>query len=298
MSNSPTLGDFVGGDSSCRSELSSGSPSATGLASYRKLENYLSVAPETCRQAVSQGDDATEQQRAENYPVSRWYLRPAARWLAVALAPTRVRPVQLTFCGLTAAIAAATVLIFLPQAMPLAAVLVLAYWFFDRADGLLARRQRSASALGAWLDANVDELVDVGLHVAVAAAAAEQTATAWPWSLLVAFLAGKYLLMYGLTTEEGSRPARVPRLACPTVSPALLDKPAVAPDLQSRDGQATSVLRRAYHLPGNADVRVHLLALALMTGWLTVELALVAVYYNARWMVRYALVARRLGGVQ
>jgi hypothetical protein len=51
-------------------------------------------------------------------------------------------------------------------------------------------------------------------------------------------------------------------------------------------------------LPGNADVRVHLLVLALATGYLGVELALVAVYYNLRWLVRYALVARRLGGVR
>ena len=252
-------------------------------------------------------NDAAERQRAKNYPISRWYLRPAARQLAVALAPTRVRPVQLTFCGLTAAIAAAIVLIFLPQAMPLAAVLVLAYWFFDRADGLLARRQRSASALGAWLDANVDELVDVGLHVAVAAVAAEQTAAAWPWFLLVAFLAGKYLLTYGLTTEEGSRPAPG---GCNQSSmgpwPVRGKNTGQGPMLQtcshgervSMHKDCTSVLRNAYHLPGNADVRVHLLALALMTGWLTVELALVAVYYNARWMVRYALVARRLGGVQ
>ena len=34
--------------------------------------------------------------------------------------------------------------------------------------------------------------------------------------------------------------SRVPRLACPTVSSALLDKPAMAPDLQSREGLTTS----------------------------------------------------------
>jgi hypothetical protein len=37
---------------------------------------------------------------------------------------------------------------------------------------------------------------------------------------------------------------------------------------------------------------------ALCTGWLTAELALVALYYNLRWIVRYALVARRLGGAR
>ena len=59
-----------------------------------------------------------------------------------------------------------------------------------------------------------------------------------------------------------------------------------------------AVLRRLYHLPGNADVRLHLLVAALLTGWLAAELILVAVYYNLRWMARYVLVARRLGGVR
>ncbi|MFH1922574.1 MAG: hypothetical protein ABIP48_22150, partial [Planctomycetota bacterium] len=56
------------------------------------------------------------------------------------------------------------------------------------------------------------------------------------------------------------------------------------------------VLRAAYHLPGNADVRVHLLAVALAGGWLLEELCVVAAYYNLRWIARYVLVARRLGG--
>ena len=38
-----------------------------------------------------------------------------------------------------------------------------------------------------------------------------------------------------------------------------------------------------------------LLVLALATGWITAELALVAAYYNLRWIARYALVARRWG---
>jgi hypothetical protein len=48
-------------------------------------------------------------------------------------------------------------------------------------------------------------------------------------------------------------------------------------------------------LPGNADVRVHLLAMLLLIGWWTAELLLVAVYFNFRWIARYVLVARRLG---
>ena len=184
----------------------------------------------------------------------------------------------MTVCGLLTAAVAAAVLVLRPDAAPVAAAMVLAAWFFDRADGLLARRQQTASAWGAWLDANVDELVDVGLQIAVAAAAATLTGSALPWVLLVAFLVGKYLLVCSLALEEhGCASAGSDR--------ATARRPA-----------SGGWLRRAYHLPGNADVRVHLLVLALVTGWLTAELALVAAYYNLRWIVRYVLVFRRLGG--
>jgi hypothetical protein len=44
-------------------------------------------------------------------------------------------------------------------------------------------------------------------------------------------------------------------------------------------------------------VRIHLCALAILTGQFTLELALVAAYYNLRWLARYALVYRRWQGV-
>ncbi len=236
---------------------------------------------------------APERLRAGRYPVARWYLRPAAERLANVLAPTRVRPVHLTVCGLLAASVAAVVILQMPEAMPLAAALVLLYWFFDRADGLLARRQQTATPWGAWLDGNVDELVDLGLHVAVAAALSAQTAAAWPWWLLIAFLAGKYLLMYGLMLEEGQVRGEGRRTRVQGSGFRVQDS-GVQKDTCGTD----TLLRRLYHLPGNADVRVHLLVVALLSGWLAAELVLVAVYYNLRWMVRYALVARRLGGTR
>jgi hypothetical protein len=221
-----------------------------------------------------------ELRQASRHPISRWYVRPVAGWLAAALVRSRVRPVHLTVCGLLTATVAAVVLVLRPDAAPVAAVMVLAAWFFDRADGLLARRQQTASAWGAWLDANVDELVDVGGQIAVASAAATLTGSALPWALLVAFLVGKYLLVCGLALEE-------PQVECRERSC----------DGDGDGGSASGGwLRRAYHLPGNADVRVHLLVLALLTGCLTAELALVAAYYNLRWIVRYVLVFRRLRG--
>jgi len=212
------------------------------------------------------------------YPVSCWYICPAAAQVAGVLAATRLRPGHVTACGLASAGVAVGLLLVCPQATPAAAALVLAAWFFDRLDGPLARQQQTASAWGAWLDGNVDELVDLGLHVAVAAAAAARLEASWPWLLLVAFLMGKYLFMYGLVMEQqAAKPERGER---------------------AEHGEPIGWLRWAYHLPGNADVRVHLLIVALAGGWLVAELALVAGYYNLRWIVRYGLVARRLGGAQ
>lgn len=213
------------------------------------------------------------------YPISRWYVGPLAERVAGVLARTFVRPAHLTLSGLASAMAAGAILVFRPEAASWAAALVLLAWFFDRADGLLARRQGTASAWGAWLDANVDELVDVGLHAAVASAAATLSGSSVPWWLFGAFLAGKYLFMYGLSTEPAATP------------------PAAVEVASNCDGRARRLARRLWHLPGMADVRLHLLVLALLSGWLTAELALVAAYYNLRWTGRYLLVWRRLGGL-
>jgi phosphatidylglycerophosphate synthase len=147
----------------------------------------------------------------------------------------------------------------------------MAAWFCDRLDGPLARRQRTSNPRGAWLDANIDELVDLGLHICMAARASQTAMASWPWLCLVGFVCGKYLLMYGLALDGGGRTSGDPAVGTAGQSP----------------------LRQLYHLPGNADVRVHLLALGLATGCLGLELALVAVYYNVRWIVRYAAVVTR-----
>lgn len=220
---------------------------------------------------------STDAANSIRHPISRWYLLPAVERLAAALAASGVRPVHLTGCGLASAAAAVGVLLWYPEAMPLAAVLTLGAWFFDRADGQLARLQGSATPWGAWFDANVDELVDLGLHVAIATVAAREMSSDWPWLLLAAFLLGKYLLMYGLSSEG---------------------RPLAESGNSNGNSARTGIVRRLYHLPGNTDVRVHLLIAAMLTGWLVAELAFVAVYYNLRWMVRYLLVARRLRGAQ
>jgi phosphatidylglycerophosphate synthase len=233
-----------------------------------------------------------EQRRSCNYPLSRWYLRPAAGWLASQLAVTPVRPWHVTLCGLLLAAGAAVILLSQPALTSCSALLVLGWWFCDRTDGQLARRQRTATELGAWLDANLDELVDLGLHVAVAASAAAQ-GSRWAWPLLIAFVVGKYLLMHGLTMDECRNPNDECRMTNSWTS--TFDIRHSSFGFLSSFGFRHSTFRTLYHLPGNADVRAHLLVLALLTGWFTAELALIAMYYNLRWIARYALVIGRAG---
>ncbi|MFH1921079.1 MAG: hypothetical protein ABIP48_14515, partial [Planctomycetota bacterium] len=49
--------------------------------------------------ASAPAGQSDEARRARGYPISRWYLRPAAGRLAAVLTPTRVRPVHLTVSG-------------------------------------------------------------------------------------------------------------------------------------------------------------------------------------------------------
>jgi hypothetical protein len=206
------------------------------------------------------------------------------------LAPTRIRPVHVTLCGLLLNMTAVATLTARPALAPLAAALVLAGWFCDRLDGQLARRQGTVTRWGGWLDGNVDELGDLALHAATACVAARALASSLPWFLLVAFLAGKYLFIYGLNLEEQlGRPG----LPAGTSTHGL-------GWFGAGPGPASGIsrLRPLWHLPGNADVRLHLLIVALLSGWLTAELAIVAAYYNLRWIAAYLLVARRLRGKQ
>ncbi|MBL9125948.1 MAG: CDP-alcohol phosphatidyltransferase family protein [Planctomycetaceae bacterium] len=212
---------------------------------------------------------------ASDYPLSRYCLKPLAASVAGALRESCIRPGHVTLLGALCQGGAALVLVTGMAPPFVAALWVLAAWFCDRLDGELARRQGTASNWGAWLDANLDELGDIGIHAAVAAAASMAVGAGWPWGLFLAFVAGKHLFMYGLASEE-----RLP------------GRPAIA--AASASAGPPGGLRALYHLPANADVRVHALMLALATNCLALELAAAALYYNLRWIVRYVLVARRL----
>ncbi len=209
---------------------------------------------------------------ASDYPLSRWYLRPLAALVATRLALTAVRPWQVSVTGFGVTLTAAALVVVAPTQTTLAALLILFAWFCDRLDGQLARRQGAATAFGAWLDANLDELADLTLQTAFAyAASVELGRLAWfAWG---AFVTGKYLFMYGLTIPTEPRG-----------------------DSDDRTEAGHSFVHRLYHLPANADVRVHLAALAAFSSAWGVELAFIAAYYQFRWVARYFLVARRLRG--
>ncbi len=264
-------------------------------ADHRRAK-FGPAVPERAR-SVEGGDPA-------RHPISRWWLLPVAERLSAALATTAVRPWHVTATGFLASLAAAGALLW--TAYPAAAApLILLAWLCDRMDGELARRQGTATPLGAWLDANLDELADVGLQLAVAAAAARASGSAWPWACVIAFVAGKYLLSFGLTIERQVVAAETIRAAQNDAAIThgregrettdLGDEPlrATHPLDPSRGDEVRSFLQWCYHLPGNADVRVHFLVFMLCARWLTAELVVVALYYNLRWIARYVLVARR-----
>jgi len=227
------------------------------------------------------------------HPLSRWYVCPLAAMVARRLRDSRVRPNHVTLAGLAVGLLAAVILAsavpsanmpFAGASFAIAGMCVWLAWFCDRLDGALARAQGTASAAGARLDALTDELTDVLWHAALAAGLAAIHQAVWPWWLALAFVAGKYLMFRGQRLVESARPA---------------------PQGDSPDGARPSRgalgfdsrLRRLARLPGNADVRLHLLLVALLlspwVSWLpAVELMLVAVYYNLRWSAHFLLHAR------
>jgi GT2 family glycosyltransferase/phosphatidylglycerophosphate synthase len=250
-------------------------PDATArFDTIREREFFARHAPQRLA-GTDDRDVAGEEAREARHPLSRWYLLPIAHAAAARLARLGVRPNYVTAAGLACAVVAAMLLVAWPHTTWLAAALIGASWFCDRTDGPLARRQGTAGPLGAWIDANVDEFVDLGLHTATAAAAAQLAGSPQPWFWLIGFLVGKYLLMHGLTSDEELTTAAASR---------------VDGDTSRRN---YGLLQTLYHLPANADVRAHLLIVAVAAGWLTTELALIAVYYNVRWIARYVLLVRR-----
>lgn len=247
--------------------------------------------------------------RWERHPLSRWYLAAWIGPLATSLAGTACRPWHLTLANFACALLGAMLICMSTTHGWLAALCVWMAWCCDRLDGAVARRQQSTSAFGAWLDANIDECIDLGLHAACAAAAAAALASPWPWFAWGLFVSGKYLVMHGLATSAArdDHAAASPLFAAErSPLPSARAMPvSAAPSVVSAPPAATvrwfrlDFVRWMYHLPGNADIRAHLAILALFAAtfdpaWLWAELSFVAAYYQARWIARFALEWQRL----
>lgn len=220
------------------------------------------------------GAEAELTRRQSYQPLGRyWALLPA---LAIArlLRPTRIRPNALTLASGSLVVGAACAVAFtrpspwahLAEALALALALVL-----DTADGHLARIQGTASELGRWLDATLDELGDMVLHAAIAwSAFASYGHPSW---LLLGMLygMGKYVFVVTTTaspTEEKNAGGRSPHSAAASTTLPVPPRP--------------SRLKSWVRLSGHADVRWHLWIVLAAIGRLELALIAYAVYFPVR----------------
>jgi phosphatidylglycerophosphate synthase len=242
---------------------------------------------------------ADELKRRQTYqPLGRYWALAPARLLARALCPTRVRPNTLTLAAGALVLAAAVAVAFDPAglAVRLATALALALALvIDTADGHLARLQGTASALGHWLDATLDELGDMALHAGIAWAAYLRTQHVG-WLLVGMFYGmGKYLFTFSASqapTEahasvrpEGRKPTVLGPDSRRDVSAARHADPAEEePDSPLRRA-ATVVahqLAQAVRFAGHADVRWHVWIALAALGRLEWELLAFSLYFPAR----------------
>ncbi|SIO59806.1 CDP-alcohol phosphatidyltransferase [Singulisphaera sp. GP187] len=216
------------------------------------------------------GAEAELTRRQSYQPIGRYWALLPAQMIARRLRPTRIRPNALTLASAALVVGAAVAVAFtratpwahLAEALALALALVL-----DTSDGHLARIQGTASELGRWLDATLDELGDMVLHAAIAwSAFARDGHPGW---LLLGMLygMGKYLFM--VTTAEAKHvSARQPHHAAVAAAPPATLRP--------------SRLKSWVRLTGHADVRWHLWIVLAAIGRLDVALIVYAVYFPVR----------------
>lgn len=238
-------------------------PSRLRRALRRGRDVETAVAWRIDRPQALAGVEVEARRRREYQPLGRfWAARPALA-IARALAPTAIRPNHVTIAAGSAMLAAAGMVAFgrttfagqLAPALAIAACLIL-----DTADGHLARLQGTASDFGRWLDANLDELGDMALHAATAWSAYARSGHAAWLAIGMAYAAAKYLFAFGTTSAADGMASRG--------TTALAPPP--------------GLVRRAAHLVGHADIRLHLWIVLAAAGRLPWALAAYAAYFAAR----------------
>lgn len=205
-----------------------------------------------------------ELRRRQTYqPLGRFWALAPARALARGLAPTRIRPNQVTTAAAACLLAASAAVAFGPRsrwwdlgvALAIAAGLVL-----DTADGHLARLQGTTSEFGRWLDAWLDEICDMTLHAAIAWAGFIRSGQ--PGWLLLGMLYGmsKYVFLVGQTS----------------VARPVADSPVVVQTV------GASILRETIRMIGHADIRLHVWIALAALGRLDLALVAYSLYFPIR----------------
>lgn len=216
--------------------------------------------------------------RTTYQPMGRFWAWQPAKKLAESLQPTWIRPNHVTVAAAACFVAASALVAFggpwllahIATALLLATALVL-----DTADGHLARRQRTASAFGKWLDATLDEACDAFLHTAIGWSMYVHTSKPLWLVLSAAYIAGKLIFF----TSSANAPA---------MQDAVQPKPAPT---EKGELSVAALVRLTAH----ADVRWHLWIVCALFGWLPWALVAYCAYYPIRavmvarrWMVRNA----------
>jgi phosphatidylglycerophosphate synthase len=220
------------------------------------------------------GAEAELTRRQTYQPLGRYWALAPAQLLARGLRPTPIRPNAVTIAAAVLIVAASVLVAFaratLASNLVVAGALALAL-VLDTADGHLARLQGTASELGRWLDATLDELGDMALHAAIAwSAFLRDGHPAW---LLLGMLygMGKYVFVVATTAvpaAESGHHLGSPHYATDTLEPA---RP--SPGLR---------LKAWVRLLGHADVRWHLWIVLAALGRLDVALVVFAFYFPVR----------------
>lgn len=141
---------------------------------------------------------ATRRSRPE--VLVEWIFRPLASLVVAALLPLRVSPVAVVLANALAGLAAAIAIA--RGQLVVAALLLQLKTVLDNADGLLARASGRTSALGRYLDTEIDLVV----NVAVFAALAHETSS--PFLALASFAALTTVLSADFNEDVLHRRAR------------------------------------------------------------------------------------------
>lgn len=214
--------------------------------------------------ALAAADEELLRRRAYQ-PLGRFWALGPARAIARALRPTIVRPNAVTLAATALMLAASGVIATASDSIVARALIGLSLAMglvLDTADGHLARLQGTASEFGRWLDAVLDELADMALHVAIAWAAFARSGSS-SWLVLgMAYAAGKYLFV--VAGQDAGAGASKPEGRATT--------------LPARPSLPTALVR----FVGHADVRWHLWIVLAALGRLDWALIAYAAYFPMR----------------